>query len=534
MSSNHTVAVSILVLLLIVFGPQPARAQLLTERTPGQMKQLLADALESKKRVGKLRAYIARNTVVFDVTLQPNPDETEWMVLLNLTPQQFQEAQTRYGREGYTVANSSAVSANGQQFHSAVWLKTVATVGSLVLPTVPLPESGTVVGELKSIDGLMRSFLKANNASGATVAIAKDGQIVYDRAFGWSNARDKRTMGTATPMRIAGISKCITAVAVMQLVEQGRLSLDQAVLPLLQKAKFRGSTKIKDPRWARITVRHLLNHTAGFGPAPVFQTPMIAQEFRLNKPATRKDIVRYQFLQNLGADPGHTYLHSDFGYCLLGRVIEVVSGRLYGPYIQENILDPAKAENTKIGRTKVEDRPRNEAWYHMQKETVGAAFWSASVAKVGRGGKGVDAPYIVRKPDGGWNLEAMDSHNGWISTAGDMLRFVTAMESPEPSLLQPNTLGAMLAAPPGQKDEWYACGWFVRPTPQNETTAKHRQRIWHGGALDGSSTMLVRRKDGVAWCVLFNTDLSNSGDKPLAGLIVPFFDATLSGIPWPK
>ena len=514
--------------LLLLFGaafPGSVNAQVLRERAPGQMKQLINNALEQDKRVSKLHAYVAKGTVVFDVTLEPNPDEYEWLVLLNLTPAQFAEAKRRYGLDGYTVTNSTSLTANGQVFHSAIWLKTVKTVGSLVLPDKPLPESGEVVANMKSVDDLLRAFVKANNASGVTVAVAKDGKVVYDRAFGWANVKKEVAMSPNTPMRIAGVSKTLTAVSIMQLIEQDKLALHTLVVPLLKKAKFRGSTRIKDQNWNKITVGHLLRHTAGFTPAPVFQTSMVALDLRLTKPATRKDIIRYHFRQKLGTEPGQKYVYSDFGYSLLGRVLETVTDRLYGPYVQEHILDPAKMEHTKIGRTLVASRARNEAWYHMQKEEIGAAFWSASVSKVGRGGKGVDAPDIVRKPDGGWNLESMDSHNGWISTPGDLVKFVSAMESKTNPLLKPETRTAMLESAKPPKGTYYACGWFVRPESNGN-------RIWHGGALEGTSSLLVRRSDGIAWAVLFNTDISNSGDKRLAGLLEPFLDQAISAIKW--
>ncbi len=520
-----------LALLLFCTLCLSASAQTIRGKPPGELRKVMADALAAGKRVTGLQPRIEQNKVVFDVTLAPNPDKTEWLALLNLTPQQFAQAKARYAGDGFSVAVQSSITANNQQFHSAVWMRTSVPVSTLVLPNDRLPISGAAVEQFKVVDELMRTELKRMNATGATLAIGKAGNVLYDRAFGWANIDPGKPMEPTTPMRIADISKTLTAVAVMKLVDSGKLKLDDRVIPMLKKARLRGFNRISDTRWNAITIRHLLQHTAGWDASVagdiLFRSPLVAQELRLRSTAKQKDVVRYQLQRPLQFDPGQQFKYSNFGYCLLGRIIEIAADEPYGSYVQKQILTPTKMEHTKRGRTRVSARPKSEAFYHMQREKRGTAFWSAAQAKIKRAGKTVDPPDIVRLPDGSFNLEVTDASNGWTSTASDLVRFALATESTSTPLLQPATRKEMLAPPqlkPKDDKTYYAGGWWV-------TEDKAGQRIWHGGAFAGSSAMLVREPDGVVWAVLFNTDAARSG-KPLASELEPKLREKLKSVQW--
>jgi N-acyl-D-amino-acid deacylase len=127
-----------------------------------------------------------------------------------------------------------------------------------------------------------------------------------------------------------------------------------------------------------------------------------------------------------------------------------------------------------------------------------------------------DGPKETSWPYGGFHLEAMDAHGGWIASAVDLARFAAALDDPQRSpLLKPETFQTMSAAPPpvsrlpdgSLADNHYGCGWSVRPVGKNG-----KANYWHGGSLPGTSTLLVRRWDGLSWAVLFN---QRSEDKNL-------------------
>jgi N-acyl-D-amino-acid deacylase len=119
-----------------------------------------------------------------------------------------------------------------------------------------------------------------------------------------------------------------------------------------------------------------------------------------------------------------------------------------------------------------------------------------------------NGPAKVPRPYGGFHLEAMDAHGGWIASAVDLARFAAALDAPKRRpLLKPATCRAMYAPPPSPvsreqsgalKDSWYGCGWSVRPV------GKGRANYWHSGSLPGTATLLVRRWDGLSWAAVFN------------------------------
>ena len=336
-----------------------------------------------------------------------------------------------------------------------------------------------------------------------------------------------------TPMRIADISKTITAVATMQLVEQGKLKLDEPILPLLKKVRFRGVSSVTDSRWNQITVRHLLQHRGGWdaniSPDPMFRSPLVAQELKLRKDAKPKDVVKYQLRRKLDFDPGSRVAYSDFGYCLLGRIIEIAADKPYGSFVLQSILKPLELQDTKRGRSTPEKRPKSEAWYHMQRDKKGAAYWTASQPQVRQAGKTINAPDIVRQPDGVFQLEVMDAHGGWTSTASELARFFSAISQQKNPLVKSDSLAQMLVNPDKKQkpESWYGSGLWVRPTETG-------QRFWHGGSMAGTSSLAVSNDDGIVWAVLFNTDVSKVSGKPLASEFESGMLQTMSKIKWPQ
>jgi N-acyl-D-amino-acid deacylase len=206
-------------------------------------------------------------------------------------------------------------------------------------------------------------------------------------------------------------------------------------------------------------------------------------------------------------------------------VIEVVTGENYNDYVRRTILQPAAMTNTMPGKTRLDDRVDGEVRYHMQKQTSAPAFWSI-VSRSLRSNSG-KLPNSVPSQYGQWDLEIMDAHGGWLSTAPDLLRFVIAAHSSEAGLLSQTSQQTMLERPdlpdnPGS-GFWYGCGWQVRPV------GGYGFNIWHSGALDGTSALLVRRWDNMTWAVLFNTDRSTNGEF-LASLIDPRLHHAISQV----
>jgi N-acyl-D-amino-acid deacylase len=387
-----------------------------------------------------------------------------------------------------------------------------------------VPISGVADPDLTPFDEMMLKFVADNQVPGAALAVTKDGRLVYARGFGHADPPQLGlTVQPGMRFRIASISKPITAAAILRLLEMGLIKIDDNPFVVLQIALPANA----DPRLKQITIKHLLQHTAGWDRDkafdPMFRPIEIAKDQKVKAPAKQIDIVRYMTHQKLQFDPGARYAYSNFGYCILGRVIEKVSGQSYEAFVQKEVFEPLGVKHTQLGHTLT--TAKNEVKYVDEKNRKANAVVGANF------GKPVPLPY------GAWYLEAMDSHGGWISTAPDLVRFASAFDQPEKcKILNAESIKAMFAIPDGPaghkdgkpKAAYYGYGWQVR------NVGNGKVNTWHTGSLDGTSTLLVRRADGLCWAVLFNTR-KNAKNAELSGLIDPLVHQAADKVKrWPE
>ncbi|SFY23789.1 serine hydrolase domain-containing protein [Streptomyces atratus] len=186
-------------------------------------------------------------------------------------------------------------------------------------------EAGTV----REIDAFVRGRLDATGTPGAALAVIEDGRVVHRRGFG-EDGRG-RAVTPDTPFLWGSVSKPVTGLAVMQLVEAGRVNLDEPVRTYLPR--FR----LVDPDVSdRITVRHLLTNTSGI---PASAGNEIGDRYD-NAPGALADAVRDLARIAPTSRPGTSYAYSSAGYAVLGALVEEVSGRPFGTYLHERVLDP--------------------------------------------------------------------------------------------------------------------------------------------------------------------------------------------------
>ena len=381
------------------------------------------------------------------------------------------------------------------------------------------PKAVVVTGvddpRLSSFDRMMRDFVAKRKIPGAALAVTRHGRLVYARGFGFADLDAAEPVKPRALFRIASVSKPLTAVTVLHLVDQGKLRLDDKVLDVLGPGVFGGDGPPADPRWARVTVREVLQHRGGWDRGksfdPMFRSILIAREFKAEPPAGPDLIIRSMLRHKLDFDPGARYAYSNFGYCLLGRLIEKVTGEPYGRAVHETVLRPlgVTPRGMRLGRTLPQFRAPGEVHYYDKNLTARAV--------VGRPtGRPVPGPY------GAWSLEAMDAHGGWLASAPALVRFASAFDQPARcKVLSVGAIATMFKRPPGPagflldgtpRAAYYACGWQVRPVRGGGANT------WHNGSLDGTSSILVRRSDGLNWAVLFNTRNTPDGEEP-AGAI---------------
>ena len=394
--------------------------------------------------------------------------------------------------------------------------------------------TGLLMPKLAAYDELMTGFMREHKPPGAALAVAYHGRLVYARGFGLASLEKREPVRPGSLFRIASVSKPFTATTVMHLVQQGKLKLDDRVFPILKlQPHLEGGARL-DPRWHEITVRHCLQHTGGwnrdksFDPMSADCAERVAKSLRVPLPIHPRQIIRYTMGKPLDFSPGTTMVYSNFGYCVLGRVIEAVTGKPYHEVVREAILAPLGIRGMQLGKNLLKDHVPGEVEYYDSRRRTGPAISGPRI------GQPAPLPYGVEC------IETMDANGGWIASAVDLVRFAAALDDPKRCpVLSEDSIGTMLAPPPGAvghdpkgrpKQSYYACGWEVRPS----TRQGGKYTKWHTGLLAGSSTLLVCRDDGINWAVLFNSDTGKEG-KEFAGLIDPLLHKPADEIKdWPE
>jgi CubicO group peptidase (beta-lactamase class C family) len=325
----------------------------------------------------------------------------------------------------------------------------------------------------------MKGFMVSNKVSAGSLAITYSGRLVFTRGYSWARASSPAT-DPESLFRIASLSKPITSAAVLKLVENGKVQLNEKVVDILPFGCPEG--RHPDPNLKEVTIRHLLQHLGGWDRNeafdPMFQDKRISRALDSLLPISHADIITFMNGQPLQHEPGTKYAYSNYGYCLLGRVIERRTQMTYGDYVSKRALLPLGITGMRLGRSDSEDRATGEVTYESK---GGAAY-------------------------GAFNLENMDSHGGWLASAPELVRFAAAFDDPQNCpILSAESVATMFALPetidpdkykPGER--YYACGWNVRDYGNG------RRNTWHTGSLPGCYTFMARWSDGINCVVLLN------------------------------
>jgi len=339
--------------------------------------------------------------------------------------------------------------------------------------------------ETDIIDRNVNAFLKRWRIHGASLAITKEEKLVYAKGFGIANQETGEEVKPGHLFRIASVSKLITAVAVMKLHEEGRLDLDEQVFGADGIFSEEVYLEYRDKRIEDITIRHLLNHTAGwsrYSGDPMFRSLYIARKMDIAAPAGFSEVLQFALSRRLNYKPGTRYSYSNLGYGILGEIVARKSGMDYQDYVVMNLFKPLDIHDMHIGKSYYHDKYSNEVRYHSSagKMTTHSLDGSGEVVPIYYGGN---------------NIELLGPAGGWVASAPELIKFLTAIDGfPEqPDILAPETILNM--ADPNLAGKGLF-GW--RGSDRYGTW-------WRTGYLTGSSALMVRQQDGLNWVVMMNT-----------------------------
>jgi len=360
--------------------------------------------------------------------------------------------------------------------------------GNMVPGYIRLTNSNSSGTEFEACTPVVDEFMRKWSIAGASVAIAKDGKLVYARGFGFADTADGIETQPYSKFRIASISKLVTAVAVMKLQEEGRLSLDDKVFGpegILDDSCF---CKPKDKRVFDITVAHLLSHEGGWSQRygdQMFMPQLIAAQLKTNLPVDTRTIIKFALGKRLHFTPGAGRSYSNLGYSILGLVVEKISGLPYEEYCRTQIFEPLGIYDMMPARNLPDQKAPFEVTYY---EPAGMPL-RPSIYGTGE---------LVPVRYGGNDIETLGAAGFWLSTAPDLMRLLLAVDglgynkdllSEESIMFMTDTNNKY--APVGWKTS-YIDGTWVRT-----------------GSFAGTAGMMKRQPNGISWVVLLNSSAWN-------------------------
>lgn len=313
----------------------------------------------------------------------------------------------------------------------------------------------------------IKALMEKYELPGVTVAIVRNEKLIYINCYGVQDPETRAPVQNNNLFRIASISKPITVVAILRLIQEGKLSMNSEVFGAEGILGEDFGKLPENSGWYKITIRHLIEHKSGIHNIP--NDPMFSYTGFTNKEIISTIIKE----RTLTSEPGNEYHYSNVGYNILGRVIEKITGIPYEEYVKTYILAPCGIKRMQIACNTKEERISDEVVYSQP-----------------------DEPGWVY----GMDVRRMDSHGGWLASATDLARFIVHIDRNcvVQDIIQPQWLG---------KTYMGFTQWAIT------------------GSLPGTATMLCRMNDEFSFVILANrrshekdfwTDISSAMQKAIS------------------
>lgn len=338
--------------------------------------------------------------------------------------------------------------------------------------------------ELDGLDRKVRAYMRRWAIKGASLAISRNDSLLYAKGYGWADEEQGIPMETYNILRMASVSKLITAAGIMVLQDRDSLNIKDYVFGpggILDDMPY--AEVIKDRNHHKITVEHLLRHQGGFYRDPLFSSRDVMHQMQLDTPPCKEDYFRLVLARNLRFAPGSWQKYSNFGYLLLSEIIEKVSGEPYEEFIRKEVLAPAGCYDMHIAENYYEQRHPNEVRYYTHE---GDGKFIEEFNDSGR---------MVERCYGGNNIPLLSGAGAWCASPAEIVRFVAAIDGlPEVEDII-STEAVMQMTEYFDKDT-FSLGW-------NDTDpGKGWSRT---GTLSGTSALVRQFPDGECWVMITNT-----------------------------
>jgi CubicO group peptidase (beta-lactamase class C family) len=287
-------------------------------------------------------------------------------------------------------------------------------------------------------------------------------------------------------MRVASVSKLITAAAIMKLQQEGKITIKDSVFGprgILNDTIHNGLYRCCDKNYNKITVEHLMRHQAGFSRDPLFSALDISNALKLDGAPTREDYIRLVLSRKLRFNPGDWQWYNNFGYMLLSIIIEEMTSESYEKYVQNHLLYPAGCYDMHIRKIYYHQKRENEVRYYSH---PGDGQYIHEFNKSGR---------MVERCYGGNDIPMLQGAGAWTSSTVELARLIASIDANSviEDVLNEESINEMTQF---HDKSTMPLGW-------GDVTSKGE--LIRTGTLSGTSALIKYYPDGECWILVTNT-----------------------------
>ena len=331
---------------------------------------------------------------------------------------------------------------------------------------------------IEKMDKKVGAYMRKWDLKGMQIAVMRNDSLIFSKGYGIADEDTPMTPGHI--MRIASVSKLVTAAGIMKLVEEGKLSLsdkvfaDEGIMP---------GYKLGSRLYKEITVKHLLRHEGGFSRDPMFLPLDNMKLLGLDRPPTNDELIEYTLKRRLRFRPGSGAYYSNFGYVVLSKIIELRSGKSYEEFIRKEVLEPSGCLDFHIAGNYYEANLPNQARQYAHEGE------GKFIEEYNGSGKMVERCY------GGNNITALQGAGAWVASASEVARLIACIDGrgPVEDILSAESVREMTSF---EEKHSFGLGW---------NTVNPKVGWTRTGSLAGTSAYIKYYPDGECWVLLSNS-----------------------------